>query len=263
MRAVPQLAVDFIKGAEACKLVIYADSAGRPTGGVGHLLEPGDGYKIRDTITQVTADRWLGLDLARAVSELYGALPDASITALSDHQWSALISFAFNVGANSSWTIWSVIKAGNLAQVPAQLMRFDRALIHGVEQEVPGLLNRRMAECSLWKTPDAAAAIAIIQAAPIAPPPSSETRTAATPPVSTAAAPLSQSKQLIAGAITTGASVAAVAASGAQQIIGVVSPLAQFSHVLGSVLGPLAVVAAIAGGAVIVFRVMDQKRQVN
>lgn len=70
---------------------------------------------------------------------------------LNDNQFAALVSFAFNVGiANfERSTLLALLNRGWYEQVPAQLMRWDRA---GGEA-LGGLARRRAAEARLWNAP--------------------------------------------------------------------------------------------------------------
>ena len=189
VRPTPDIGVQFIERAEGEKNVVYLDKGGRPTGGTGHLLTAAERaqYPMGNggVIPQEQIDTWLRDDLQHATDELASVIAEATILALTDHQYAALISFVFNVGCNPSWTIWKVIKAGNLDQVPGQLARFDKVteVVNGKAQAVvvKGLVNRRSAEKLLWLTPDLEAAVTCATACPLEQP-SSYTRDAITPP---------------------------------------------------------------------------------
>ena len=94
-RPVPQIAIDFVKGAEACDLASYADSGGVWTIGYGHT---GLAIVRGLTITQDQADAYLAADLAVAADRLAAVVKASAINALADHQYAALISFVFNLG---------------------------------------------------------------------------------------------------------------------------------------------------------------------
>ena len=74
---------------------------------------------------------------------------------LSANQRTALVSFAYNVGLGGfkSSTLLKLLNAGHSEQVPTQLRRWVHGRATGTE-EIPGLVNRRMAEIKLWLTPD-------------------------------------------------------------------------------------------------------------
>ena len=249
IRAVPQIAVDFITRAETEVLRVYDDKQpdkvlrpgdvvlGTLTAGTGHT----GGLTIGMTVTRELAAYWRAADLETAAQRLYGVVHGPIIAALSEHQYSALLSFVFNLGAGASWTIWKVLNANRLDQVPTQMLRFDKEVVDGKAEVVAGLDHRRMAEIALWKTADAAAitstvvpsaeaiaagaqtvvtpgrdtvgdAIAVLQASPTAPPPSSVTRNGSTPPTPAAMKPLAQSKSFLAQCATAIGGMAAAAA---------------------------------------------------
>lgn len=227
IRTIPGIAVVFVEGAEACRLTAYRDSGGVWTIGYGHT-GPEVVAGLVWTKTQCLAA--LVADLQVAARRLASVLHPDAITVLTEHEYAALISFVFNLGANPDWTIWKVADAGNLEGVPPQMRRFDRAKVNGVSTVIPGLDHRRLAEIHLWQTADTAAAIAIVQAAPVAAPPSSYTRAIETPPAPAVVRPL-VGKSFSAGVGTAIASVAVAAgpaiqgaATGVKQVSDAISP---------------------------------------
>lgn len=130
-----------IKQWEGCKLHAYKDAVGVWTigyGSTGAHVRPGM------TITQAEADNLLIADLARferAVEKLV-KVP------LSDGQFAALVSFAFNVGegALAKATLLKKLNAGNYGAVPAELMKW----VNAGGKKLQGLVNRRAAEAGLW-----------------------------------------------------------------------------------------------------------------
>lgn len=70
---------------------------------------------------------------------------------LNDNQFSALVSFSFNVGlgALGGSTLLRLLNQGAYEAVPAQLMRWNKA----AGRVLPGLSRRREAEAALWNTP--------------------------------------------------------------------------------------------------------------
>jgi len=204
MRPVPQIALDFIGGAEADKLVAYPDQGGRWTIGRGHTgpeVVPGM------VITEAQSLAYLVTDATLAARRLAMVVKDSVLQALTEHEYGALISFVLNLGEKPEWGIWKDLNSGNLDDVPNQMMLFDKVKVKGVPTVEPGLIHRRMAEVALWKTPDVDAAVAIVQAAPIAPPPSSFTRNADTPPTEVSAKPQMKSKTFVTSCLTACAAV--------------------------------------------------------
>ena len=135
--------ITIIKDFEGLHLTPYLDPAKIWTIGYGHTRTVRSGLKI----TPDQADQMLDDDLRlieRAVQRLV-AVP------LNDNQFSALVSFAFNVGISNfeQSTLLKLLNRGWYEQVPAQLMRWNRA--HG--EILGGLSRRRAAEGRLWNSP--------------------------------------------------------------------------------------------------------------
>jgi len=255
-RPVPRIAVTFVEGVEAERLTAYQDDGGVWTNGFGNT----DGVTKGLVITHAQALVDLGRNLGIAASRLALRVNEAAILALDDHQYAALLSFVFNLGAGPGWEIWADLNGGHLADVPAQMMRFDKESKGGQEVVVPGLINRRMAEVNLWKTADVPSSVAIMQAAPVAPPPSSYTRAAVTPPTAAVVAPLASQPHFIAAAGSAAATVGAVglpmvqqAASGVKSVSDAITPYADASDAIAKVVHTLALVAAVLAVATLVF----------
>lgn len=250
MRPITKLALDFISGVEADKHAAYRDQTGRWTIGRGHT-----GPEVHGglTITQAQSDAYLLSDAVAAGTRIALCVSASRINALSEHQWSALVSFSFNLGFSEGVcpTLIKLLNAGNLDAAPAQMMRFDRAHLNGEDKPaevVQGLYNRRAAEVALWKTADVPGSVAIAQASQTAPPPSSFTRDTSTPPSPNPVKPLHQQKSFVA---TIATSIAAVAMPYVDKIQGAASfvnakiePFAGGSDVLQHVRSELTVALA-------------------
>lgn len=255
MRATPAFLSPLLSGLEGRKTRAYKDGAGVWTIGVGHtgpevhagLVWPD--RKIEETLTA---------DIEKAKVKLYAVVPAATIDSLGDHQYGALLSFVFNLGAKSAWTIWKVLKAGKLDDVPGQMMRFCKARNEttGVIETVEGLLNRRAAEVKVWNTPDdassdhkSAIATAQVERPAIS---SGSLRDMETPPTTDSVKPLVASKSFIASAgtaVTTAAAaiapVAQAVSDNARHTADVVAPMADGSDTVAKIRNVLLVIAAI------------------
>lgn len=248
-RTITPIIVNFIKSKEELILRMYDDAQpnviltaethilGKLTGGYGHT---NSSLKWNTLVTQAIADMWLMQDLQTAADRLAAVVKDAIIQQLTEHQYGALISFVFNVGSDSSWTIWKILNAGQFDQVPAQLALFVNAHINGKLVKVSGLVNRRNAEIEFWSTAEPGS-VSID-------PPSSVTRAAVTPPTVVDPVPVHRSAQVI------GAAVAAVSTvpAAVQQASNAISPYAQAAPFLTKVLQILAMVGAAAAVTVLV-----------
>lgn len=241
VRSVPEIAVMFVAEHEACVMRAYDDARpnttllpdsevrGKLTAGYGHT---GSDVQIGMLVDAVQAKAWLQDDLATAAIRMFRVVDDAIISELTEFQYSALLSFVFNVGADPKWTIWKRLNAGAFDQVPLELMKFVNATIGGETVKMQSLVNRRAAEVALWSTQEPGTSPAE--------PPSSVTRTVVTPPTPSDPTPASKSKSLIAGG------VGAVAAAGPMidQVTHAIEPYSKHSNAVSTVLGILATLAA-------------------
>jgi lysozyme len=146
--------LQFLQQQEGSRKEMYRDFVGIPTIGVGHQLTKDECTSGKLAIagewvpwhTGLTEAQVLAL-LAQDVHTAEAAL-NADAPAVNPHQFDALVSFVFNVGAGAygGSTLRKCLLLGDLAAVPAQLMRWVYA--GGVVS--PVLERRRTAECGLW-----------------------------------------------------------------------------------------------------------------
>ena len=139
-RRVDGEALALIKRWEGLRLEGYRCEAGVVSVGFGHTRTAQLGQRI----TEAEAERLLTEDLdrfERAISRMV-TVP------LTDNQFGALVSWAFNVGegAAAKSTLIRKLNALHYDAVPAELMRWNKI----GKRVVPGLTNRRAAEAGLW-----------------------------------------------------------------------------------------------------------------
>jgi GH24 family phage-related lysozyme (muramidase) len=134
---------------EGCRTEAYQDAVGVWTIGYGHTSAAGPpcvGPGV--TVTRAEATGILMRDL-----EIFSAGVRSAITApLNDNQFSALVSFAFNVGLGN-FRSSSVLRSVNdcrFDQVPADLALWVKA----GGKVLPGLIRRRAAEAALFLAGD-------------------------------------------------------------------------------------------------------------
>ena len=137
-------AVALIKEFEGCHLTAYKCPAGVWTIGYGTTA----GVKQGDTITQDQAEQMLAREIDRIVERLR-AVPHWN--EMSANQQSALISFAYNLGAGfygaaGFETISKRLREKDWRRVPEALLLYRNP---GSSFEV-GLKRRRIAEGNLW-----------------------------------------------------------------------------------------------------------------
>lgn len=131
---------ELIKQWEGLRLVAYRCPAGVWTIGYGHTRTAEEGMRI----TEQQAVDLLDQDL-RIVAAQVRRLVHVPLT---QHQFDALCSFVFNVGAGAFQrsTLRRKLNEGDYESVPDELMRW----VYSKGTRLPGLVNRRAAEAGLW-----------------------------------------------------------------------------------------------------------------
>ena len=122
----------------------YRCPAGKWTIGYGHTR----GVKSGMRASVAECNEMLIADLHEAGNDVrrYVNVP------LSQNQYDALVSFVFNLGAGNfkSSTLLKRLNQGRYEDVPAQLLRWNKARVDGVLTELRGLTRRRTAEAALF-----------------------------------------------------------------------------------------------------------------
>lgn len=129
-----------IKQFEGCRLEAYLCAAGVPTIGYGHTA----GVKMGMKISQAQAEDFLREDLRsfeRAVSQ-------ALKRPVSQNQFDALVSFAYNLGAGAlrGSTLLKLLNEGNINGAADEFPKWNKAAGRALE----GLTKRRMRERQLF-----------------------------------------------------------------------------------------------------------------
>lgn len=142
-RQINKAGLDLVKKWEGCKLTAYLCPAKIWTIGFGST---GSHVKPGMTITQDQADELLRSDLRRF--EDYVADRCAPAT---DNQFSALVSFCFNLGEGNlkTSTLRRLHLEGDYAGAKAQFARWNKA----GGRVLNGLVKRRAEEAALYGTP--------------------------------------------------------------------------------------------------------------
>lgn len=133
--------LDLIKQFEGLYLKAYRCPAGVPTIGYGHTA----GVAMGQTITEQHADEYL----RRAVRMFERAVERVVKVPLTQGQFDALVSFAFNLGAGAlqSSTLLRLLNSGDYAGAADQFGRWTKA----GGRVLPGLVRRREAERRLFE----------------------------------------------------------------------------------------------------------------
>ena len=139
-RAINKSGLDLVKSFEGCKLKAYVCPAGVLTIGYGST---GPHVKPGMTITQEQADELLRSDLRR-----FEDYVDQYCKPATDNQFSAMVSFCFNVGEGAlrTSTLRRMHNAGEYAAAKEQFARWNK----GGGKVLNGLIRRRAAEAALY-----------------------------------------------------------------------------------------------------------------
>lgn len=148
MRTINQAGLDIIKEFEGLRLKAYLCPAGVWTVGYGHTSAAGAPTVYPETtVTAAEAEAILRADLRR-FEEQVAAMVKVPVT---DNQFSALVSLAFNigVGALGSSTLMRKLNARDVAGARAEFARWNKA----GGKVLRGLTRRRAAEAELFGRP--------------------------------------------------------------------------------------------------------------
>ncbi|MCA0433510.1 MAG: lysozyme [Proteobacteria bacterium] len=134
-----------IRAQEGFRGEAYRDPAGVWTIGFGHTSAAGP-PEVRPGLRVSRAEG--EAIFLRDVDQVARRVQRLVTTHLSDRQFSALVSFAYNVGtgAFASSSVLQVVNAGDLARVPERLTLWNKA----GGRVLPGLVKRRAAEAALF-----------------------------------------------------------------------------------------------------------------
>ena len=147
MRTVNRAGIDLIRRFEGCRLEAYPDPAtgGAPWtigyGATGPGIEPGVVW------TQEEAEARLVEDVQRFADAVERALT----VDVSDNEFAAMVSLAFNIGAAAfrKSTLLRLVNDGHFDEAAKQFERWNRA----GGRVMAGLTRRRQAERALFETP--------------------------------------------------------------------------------------------------------------
>jgi lysozyme len=136
--------IELIKKWEGLRLTTYKCSAGVDTIGWGST---GPHVKPKMTITLKEAEDLLKKDIKRFTDAL-----DKMNLPLNDNQYSAVLSFCFNlgIGAFNSSTLKKLILAKDYKGAAEQFLRWDKARVNGELKVLAGLTKRRKEERELF-----------------------------------------------------------------------------------------------------------------
>lgn len=135
--------LDIIRKTEGLRLKAYLCPAGIPTIGYGHT----SGVKLGQSCTRAQAEAWLIED-----SSLAGKCVERSCKApLSENQFSALVSFVFNLGCGA-FSKSTLLKKLNARDYEGAASEFPRWNKDDKGKPLKGLTSRRAMEKALFVT---------------------------------------------------------------------------------------------------------------
>ena len=144
MRHITQSGLDLIRRFEGFSPIIYHDAAGLPTIGYGHLLRPGEADIFAGGISQAAGEALLIKDVESAECAVLRLIR----VPLSDGQFDALVSFAFNLGSGALQrsALRRKVNREEHHDVPAEFMRW----VWAGGRRRKGLIRRRRAEAARY-----------------------------------------------------------------------------------------------------------------
>lgn len=131
--------ISLIKEFEGCKLIAYLDSVGVPTIGYGHTR----GVQLGQQVTQDEADSFLAEDVAEHAEGVLRLL----LKPVTQGQFDALVSFAFNLGVGALKRSTLLRKVNDGDESAAE--EFAKWVFAG-GKVLKGLQRRRAAEMALF-----------------------------------------------------------------------------------------------------------------
>ena len=140
-KSISQAGIDLIKQFEGCKLTAYRCPAGVWTIGYGHT----GGVRPGMTISQEQAETFLRQDLASFEGYVNNPSYVPFTASLTQGQFDALVSFAYNCGQGR---LKELCSGRNATFVGNALPQYN----HGGGAVLPGLVRRRAAEQALYNS---------------------------------------------------------------------------------------------------------------
>jgi GH24 family phage-related lysozyme (muramidase) len=131
-----------LKLREGVRYVVYRDSRGLPTGGIGHLIQPSDNLDVGDDIPPALVDQWFAEDTAKAIKAAIEqaaqvGIPSvpfivalASVNFQLGTAWTAKFPRTWKLICNHQWddAIQALDESAWNEQTPVRVLDFQRAL---------------------------------------------------------------------------------------------------------------------------------------
>lgn len=137
---------DLIKEFEGCYLNAYLDPVGIWTIGWGTITLNNRPVRKGDSITQKLADELLQAEVEGFEKDV-NSIVEVPVT---QSQYDALVSFAYNLGAGNLVKIAKLLNAGDVQGAADKILQFDHGEINGELVKIAGLTRRRIAEREMF-----------------------------------------------------------------------------------------------------------------
>ncbi len=153
MKLSPDVGAPLVKAFESCLAKVpgrpgyfrpYRCPAGVLTIGWGHTNHHEPKFAANEIWSQAKCDAVFLQDMQLFERHVLKNLRNTPVT---QHQFDALVSWAYNTGGPPSAAVWSAARRGDVNATCAQLMRWTR----GGGKVLNGLVRRRKAECALYR----------------------------------------------------------------------------------------------------------------
>lgn len=125
----------------------YVDPVGVLTIGWGHTNDHLPKFTSGTVWTQGQCDQALAGDMATFEAHVN----KLAKVPLEQHEFDALVSWAFNTGGPSTASIWSALNSGKKSQIPGKLAEWNKGTVNGKKVVLNGLTRRRSAEGLLFQ----------------------------------------------------------------------------------------------------------------
>ncbi len=155
---ISQIGIAIVKAFESCLAKVegrpgffkaYRDPVGVLTIGWGHTNHHEPKFTVSTIWSQKQCDDALAADLA--IFEAH--VSKQAKVPLTQNEFDALVSWAYNTGGPSTATLWKKLNAGDKRAVPAELAKWNK----GGGKVLNGLVRRRKSEGELFAGNTAAA----------------------------------------------------------------------------------------------------------
>lgn len=140
----------FIQKWEAFSSSLYDDVAGHCTVGFGHLVHKGncDNSPSESDFTNGITKAQGTFLMASKLSEFVATVRSSVAIELTQYEFDALVSFAYNVGSRAfrDSTLLRLVNSGQWSSIRGEMLQW----VNAGHKRVQGLVNRRNAEANLF-----------------------------------------------------------------------------------------------------------------